>query len=278
MRHAVRPILVLVVTLLALAPGRPAAAQFVGSDPDRQLAPGEPDFTLAALPTTLRMPAGAFAFRLTHRFARPIGLGDAGDFFADFFGLDSAAQVGLELRYGIRPGTQATVHRTNNRTIQFLGQHEILGQDASRPVTIDALVAVEGENNFSESFSTSLGGVLSHRFGERGALYAHPVYVFNATVPAAGATAGDDVLLLGIGGRWRLGGSRAYVVLEAAPRLTGETTGVDHVSVAIERRAGGHVFQFNVSNSFGTTLRQLARGGARRDDWYVGFNLTRKFY
>jgi hypothetical protein len=46
----------------------------------------------------------------------------------------------------------------------------------------------------------------------------------------------------------------------------------------LEQRAGGHVFQLNFSNGFGTTLAQVARGGSRRDDWYLGFNLSRKFY
>ena len=40
---------------------------------------------------------------------------------------------------------------------------------------------------------------------------------------------------------------------------------------------GGHAFQLNVSNSFGTTLGQLARGGAP-GGWYIGFNIARKFY
>ena len=36
-------------------------------------------FNLAALPTTLRMPAGKWAFRVTHRFTRNLGDGDFGD-------------------------------------------------------------------------------------------------------------------------------------------------------------------------------------------------------
>ena len=38
------------------------------------------------------------------------------------------------------------------------------------------------------------------------------------------------------------------------------------------------MFQFNVSNGFGTTLGQLAAGGISNDDWYIGFNLSRKFF
>ena len=57
-----------------------------------------------------------------------------------------------------------------------------------------------------------------------------------------------------------------------------EKQGVTMISFGLEQRAGGHLFQLNFSNGFGTTLAQVARGGSRRDDWYLGFNLSRKFY
>jgi hypothetical protein len=51
------------------------------------------------------------------------------------------------------------------------------------------------------------------------------------------------------------------------------------VSFAIEGRAGGHLFQINVSNGWGTTFGQLAsRGGITNDNWYIGFNIARKFF
>ena len=46
--------------------------------------------------------------------------------------------------------------------------------------------------------------------------------------------------------------------------------GVDQASVALEKRVGGHVFQVNFSNAFGTTMGQIARGGFNSDDWYLG--------
>ena len=46
----------------------------------------EPDFTLIALPTSLRVPKYKGAFRVTHRFTRPLN-DDFGDVAADFFGM-----------------------------------------------------------------------------------------------------------------------------------------------------------------------------------------------
>src|SRR5687768_7431088 len=84
----------------------PAAPQPERADPDVRVDPMQPDFTLGALPTTLRMPRGKWAFRVTHRFTRDLGQGDVGDLFSDLFGLDGGSQVGLELRFGLAPGTQ----------------------------------------------------------------------------------------------------------------------------------------------------------------------------
>lgn len=266
----------------------PVAPDDQALDEDLRVVPAEPDFALATLPTTLRVPAGRYVFRLTHRFARPIGDGNAGDFFSDLFGLDSGAQIGFELRYGLRPGTQVLLHRTSDRTIQFLGQHELLRQTPDQDFTVQAVVGLEGRNNFGLSdeiaiadgdvFSAALGVVVSHRFDTRGAVYAQPLVVLNANVDPARATTDEHTLLLGLGARWQLGDSRTYVLVEVAPRLFGYDAGVDHISLAIEKRYGGHVFQFNVSNSLATTLGQLSRGGTTNDNWYIGFNLTRKFY
>lgn len=246
-------------------------------DPDLQLVPAEPDFTLATLPSTLRMPKGKFAFRLTHRFTRPIAEGDFGDFVADFFGFDSSAKVGFELRYGLMPGTQATVHRTSDRTIQFMGQHQLVGQSDTRGFSLDAIGAVEGGNNFSEEFGGTIGAVLSRRFGDKGAAYVQPYAVFNSNNDADPEDDSDNTMMLGLGGRWRVGSSRMYFVGEVVPRLAGFTPGVEHASFGFEARAGGHLFQFNVSNSLATTFGQVARSGPR-NDWYIGFNLTRKFF
>ena len=37
-------------------------------------------------------------------------------------------------------------------------------------------------------------------------------------------------------------------------------------------------FQLNFSNAFGTTFGQIARGGPQENDWFMGFNISRKFF
>jgi hypothetical protein len=247
-------------------------------DPDRALVPSEPDFALAALPTTLRLARGKFVFRLTHRFTEPITEGSVGDFFANFFGLDSAARIGLEVRYGVLPGLQVVAHRTNDRSVQLVGQYQILGESIGDDVSIDVVAGADGQNNFSETFAGLVGAVVSKRLGSHGAIYVHPVFVLGSNPDPLASGDDESTAFVGVGARLRFGQTRGYVVVEAAPRVSGHRPGLDHVSVALEKRAGGHVFQINLSNGTATTLRQIALGSPSPSEWYIGFNLTRKFY
>ena len=261
-----------------LGGARPAYAQDP-PDPDRAVDPGQPDFTLSALPTTMRMPKGTFGFRLTHRFTRPIDEGTVGDFFRDLFGFDSSSRIGLELRYGLIPGTQLAIFRTNDRAIQLSAQQSVLQQTEKRWIALDAIVAVDGADNFTEDYAGSVGAVVSHVFAKKAAVYVNPFYVWNVTEGGPPANGGPDwSMCLGLGIRYRIGESKVYLVAEAAPQLGGLKDGVDHVTFGLERRAGAHMFQFTVSNNLGTSMRQVARGGVNSGDWYVGFNLTRRFY
>jgi hypothetical protein len=266
--------LLLCPSLAAAQAPPPASPPPLRSDPDVRVNPLQPDFNLAALPTTLRMPSRKWGFRVTHRFTRPLGQGDFGDLASDFFGFDSGAQIGLEVRYGLLPGTQVGVHRTSDRTIEIFTQHNFLNERGGKPVGLDAIVSVEGGNNFREHYRTAVGAIVSREFARHVALYAEPIFVANTNPLETGA---NDTMMLGLGGRLRVRPA-TYLVAEITPRLGGYDPGVSQVSFGLEGRAGGHLFQLNVSNGFGTTLGQVARGGINNNDWYIGFNIGRKFF
>jgi hypothetical protein len=244
------------------------------SDPDVRVDPLQPDFTLAALPTTLRMPARKWSFRVTHRFTRDLGRGDFGDLASDLFGIDGGAQIGLEVRYGLLPGTQIGIHRTSDREIELFAQHNFLNERDGGAVGLDALVTLEGDDNLSEHHQSALGIALSKNVGRRAALYVEPMVVLNSNLFDVGD---EHTGMIGLGGRLRVRPSM-YLLAEYTPRFAGYKPFADQISFAFEARAGGHLFQINVSNGFGTTLGQLARGGVDYDQWYLGFNLSRKFF
>jgi len=263
----------------APAPAQPPSstqAPPVASNPDVRLDPLQPDFALAALPTTLRLPQHKLAFRVTHRFTRSLGEGDAGDLLDNFFGFDSAALIGLELRYGLLPGTQVGIHRTSDKTIEIFGQQNLWQQKPDgHPLGIDVIATYEGLNNMKDQKMGALGVLLSRKVAKVAAVYAEPMVVLN-TNPSE--TGDQNTAMIGLGARVRIRPT-TYLVGEITPRFSGYRPNVNQASFGLEARAGGHTFQVNFSNGFGTTLGQIAsRGGTSNDSWYIGFNISRKFF
>jgi Membrane bound beta barrel domain (DUF5777) len=254
-----------------------ASVVFAQDDDDAVLKLAEPDYTLISLPTALRLPKFKSAFRVTHRFLRPLGGGNFGDLAADLFGLDSGAQIGLEYRFGIVPGGEIGIHRTSDRTIEFFGQYGILRQGQRSPIEVAVLASMDGTNNFKDSYSPALGAIVSRRVGDRAAFYVEPIYVNNSNPLPKQLVDHNDTFMVGLAGRVRLRPT-VYVTVEASPRVSGFRPGVNHRGFAIEKRAGGHLFQLNFSDSFSTTMGQIARGGPEAKDWYMGFNISRKFF
>jgi hypothetical protein len=244
---------------------------------DAVLDRAQPDFTIVNLPTSLRLPKYKSAFRVTHRFTRALGQGDFGDLLEDFFGFDSGALIGLEYRFAPMTGAQVGILRTSDRTIEFFGQYSVKTQSESFPLGLAANVSIDGTNNFRDSYSPAVGLVVSRTIGTHAALYAEPIWVNNSNPLPSELIDDNDTFLIGVGGRVRVHGS-TYVVFEVVPRVAGYDPGSNAISFGLEKRAGGHSFQINFSNSFGTTIGQLARGGLNNDDWYIGFNISRKFF
>jgi Membrane bound beta barrel domain (DUF5777) len=265
--------------LLALLLGAGLALPAHATD-DFEPDPAEPDFTVVNLPTTLRLPEHALAFQLTHRFGRGLGGGSFGDLAGDFFGFDGGAQVGIGLRFAPFSGSQLAVYRTSDKTLELSLSQSLLQERSGKPLSLALVAGVEGLDNFGQDYSPSVALVISKRLGSKSALYAVPRFVSNTNILPQDAGLANDTLVLGLGARI---GLRAGVALvgEASPRLAGYAGGANgamHLTFGLEKQVGGHAFQINVSNDLGTTPAQVARGRTGRDDWFIGFNLSRKFY
>jgi hypothetical protein len=272
------------LSLAVLATILLARPSFAQQPDDGALKLAEPDFTLIGLPTALRLPKFGSAFRVTHRFTRALGSGDFGDLAADLFGLDSGAQIGLEYRFGIIPNGQIGLHRTSDRTTEFFAQYGVMRQGPGRPLEVMALATIEGGNNFKDAKSPALGAIVSRRVGEVAAFYVEPIWVNNSNPLPKEVVDHNDTFMVGVAARVRIRPT-VYLVGEVSPRVAGYKQGVTHGGFAIEKRAGGHQFQLNFSDAFGTTMGQIARGGpagtnadGSGHNWYMGFNISRKFF
>jgi len=170
-------------------------------------------------------------------------------------------------------GLQVGILRTSDRTINLFTHYSLFRRGLH---AVDVVASVDGTDNFTDSYSPSVGLLLSRELGRSGALYVHPLYVNNANLLPAGDGVDNDTLSIGLGGRLRIRPT-VYLVGEFVPRV-GYDPGVHYGTFGIEKRSGGHVFQLNFSNGLANTPGQLARGGTGREDWYLGFNISRKFF
>jgi hypothetical protein len=293
--RAFRPLpLTLAAFLLSAGPSLAQTAQAPAPDPVPSSAPipSQIDLNLINLPTTMSIARHKGYFRLTHRFASDLRRGSFGQNAADLFTLDKGAIIGLEYRFAITGNLQAGIHRSLlSKTIQTFARWDALRQGGALPVSVSVTGSYEGLNNLRERRQPGVAVTVSRTFGDRLALYATPGFVADthAVDFIAGHEDHDDDLGLeedehanhndtwfaGIGGRLRFSQS-GYITGEYTPRLHGYDPNRGEWGIGVEKRTGGHTLQLNVTNSFGTTFGQLARGGSPHDI-YLGFNITRRF-
>lgn len=266
----------LLACVLAFVPS--VQAQTTTPDSPVLAAPAEIDLYLINLPTTLSLKPHKGYFRLTHRFARDLRRGTFGDLASSLFSLDDGAVIGLEYRYAITSRLQAGVARTLlSKTIVTSAKWDAVRQGGTRPVSLSVGASYEGLNNLRDHQQPGISAIVSRTFGDTLALYASPTFVSNTRaadeVPRASDSA--DTWFAGLGARFRFS-KGGYLVGEYSPRIAGYNPNRPVWGVGIEKRTGGHTLQLNVTNSFGTTPGQIARGGSPHDV-YFGFNITRKF-
>ena len=119
--------------------------------------------------------------------------------------------------------------------------------------------------------------MISRTVAEHAAFYLQPIWVNNSNLLPSEVVDDNDTFLIGVGASLRVRPT-VYLVLEGAPRVSGNDPGSTQMGVGLEKRSGGHMFQLTFSNGFGTTFGQVARGASNTDDWHLGFSISRKFY
>ena len=234
------------------------AASVVQQDDEAVLDLAEPDFVVVNLPTTLRLPRFKSNFRLTHRFAGNLRNGSFSQQAGNLFGIDQGAIIGFEYRFAVATHAQAAFYRSGfDKTIQLYGKYDALQQRRSMPVSISALISIEGTDNFKDKYAPAIGAAISRQVGTRLAGYITPMWVHNTTAsldaiahdhgggtpaePAGETHVHRDTTYVGLGARVRFGAS-AYVAAEVAVRAQGYAPDQPGYCVIIEKRVGAHMF------------------------------------
>jgi hypothetical protein len=271
-----------------------APAASVGQhDDEAALNLAEPDFVVVNLPTTLRLPRYKSNFRITHRFAGNLRNGSLSQEASNLFGIDQGAIIGFEYRVAVATHVQTAFYRSSfDKTIQLYGKYDALRQGQAMPTSISPVVSIEGADNFQEKYAPAVGATISRQVGTRLAGYVTPVWAHNTnasldaiehdhdggshTESSVQSHVNRNTAYIGLGGRLRLGSS-IYVAGEIAVRIQGYAPDQPGYGVSIEKRVGAHMFSLTFTNTFATTVGQLARGGAA-NSLFLGFNLGRKFF
>jgi len=280
-------------TALPTKPGGPAhgpalsSAAETGRDAgqaSKPKAPAQPAFwgtRLVNLPTTTTLSQGEFLFRVSHRFQPPVSSG-----WDSFYGFDGPAYILLSFGYGITDNLMVTVGRSKlYQEWGFGAGWAILeqGEKSSLPFSATfhaggSLVSMDKPRgaNWSGRFRFNALLSLSHQLNDRLSFLLVPAFSSNTNFWQPDS---EGTFALGIGGRCRVIDDISLIA-EWVPALAGYKDKFSTWGLGLEKKIGGHVFQFFITDSIGLLVSQYLTGGDLRlgdGDFRVGFNIFRSF-
>ena len=261
------------------------------------------DYYLVNLPTNRVRPPRSLHLRFTHRFDDPTfkGTGRLGNLFGfDSFSISSfGVEVGLLQRISFVTYRSPIPRRLGGPTIEMGPVFHLLQQDQRVPVSLSFRATVEGQQNFSERFTTNLVPVVSRSIGNVAELFVVPTFnlgvprrTLNSVLPPGefgrdpplgkdrDLTPGelrDHMVSVGLGASIRIR-PRTALIVEWRPWVAGFRRLVSRNTFAfgIQRSTNRHVFGLTFSNTVSsTTTRSLTDG---LDDLRIGFNLYRRLW
>lgn len=242
---------------------------------------------------------GALEFRIAHRFG-PVNGGAY-----QLFGLDQAT-MRMSLEYGFNKFITAGFGRsTFEKTYDFYAKGKILRQQkGEKNIPFSLLyytsMAINGlkwqnvdrENLFASRIAYVHQIIIGSKVSDAFSFQLSPTLIHKNLVPEVNDQNGDGFLgqnnfyALGIAGRYKLT-SRFAITSEYVLRMppANENSRVydpfyNSFSVGVDLETGGHVFQFQLTNSLGMfdrafimeTSQSWSNGGV-----HFGFNITREF-
>jgi len=257
-----------------------------------------PDDYVYSLPTGRGLPRRALYVNFTHRFAyNPAFSGRAlGDML---LGLDGFAISSFGFRYGVTDKLSVSAYRSPTaigRPIELMAAYQLSGELNGQPLNTTLRVSVDGQDDFTQNFTTNFEAIVSRSVSERAQLYFAPTFSLKnrrliskpgALEDAPPNLPGINSFSLGVGGAWDIRPTVALVA-EVIPTLYhGRELGIHRpaYSFGIQKRVRGHAFTLGFSNSPGTVVAQRAGTRAtflnnesadKPSGLFIGFNLMRR--
>ena len=223
-------------------------------------------------------------FRISHRF------GDFNSGANNAFGLDGPACIRLGLEYSFEGRFMFGIGRTSyEKKLDGFLKYRLLRQTTnnSMPLSVTLVssmfyTTVKGQPKYGydvNRLSYAHQIIIGRKFSERLSLQMAPIMVHYNIVDSLGDK--NDMFGIQFAGRYKYT-KRSAITVEYAVR-TSKYTNVkyyDSAAIGIEIETGGHVFQMQLTNSFGLVEDQFIphtssnwlNGGIK-----LGFNISRVF-
>lgn len=259
-----------------------------------------PDDVVFTLPTGRPIAKHGLYVDFAHRFP----------FFATFsdpatggalLGLDSSALPSFGFTYGVTNRLSLSIYREPTligRSIQLLGQYNVLEEEKGNPFNMSVGLAIQGQNDFSKNYTESLEGILSKSITSRAQFYLVPTLSLNnrplQIVPTFFSSdirdfPGYTTFSLGAGLSVNIRPSVALVAEVIPTLVNGRPMGIHRpaYSFGIKKILWRHAFTFGWTTSPGVTVAE--RAGTRASylgvpnadtpsGLFVGFDLMRRLY
>jgi len=253
-----------------------------GSAPSAETGSEGPPFwglSLINLPTSETPEPGRFYFRLSHRFYSSLRGG-----LDSLFGLDEPSAVWIGFGYGLTERISLSLGRTNQaKELETAVRWKFLDQgdfpfEASLQAGIGWTTEKTADRKRTDSrhFKLNLQLSLVKRLTERLSVLVVPSL---STHTNDWVEEPENTFAVGFGGRFLILEGLSLIG-EWTPVLAGYAAASNGWGFGIEKKIGGHVFQFFVANSFGLTPDLYLPGGDLRlgdGDLRFGFNIYRTF-
>jgi hypothetical protein len=236
---------------------------------------------LVNLPTTTTLGRGEFLFRISHRFQPPVSSG-----WDSFFGFDGPAFILFSLGYGITDSLTLSLGRSKLYQEWDLSvDWSLLEQGESRSLPFSAALHLGGSlvsqdepqgAEWSGRFRLSALLSLAHQLNDRFSFLLVPGFSSNSNFWEPSS---EGTFALGLGGRFMFLDDLSLIA-EWIPSLAGYKDFCSGWGFGLEKKIGGHVFQFFVTDSIGLTASQFLPGGDLKlgeGDFRFGFNIFRTF-
>lgn len=258
-----------------------AAGQAAGSPATSFSKPAFWGTRLVNLPTTTTLSEGEFLFRISHRFQPAVSSG-----WDSFFGFDGPAFILFSLGYGITDSLTATVGRSKlYQEWELNVDWTLLEQGKGKTIPFSATLHLGGGiisqdqpqgAEWAGRFRFNALLSVAHQLNDRFSFLFVPAYSSNSNFWEPSS---DGTFSLGIGGRFMLLNDLSLIA-EWIPRLAGYKDIYSGWGFGVEKKIGGHVFQFFITDSIGLTPAQFLPGGDLKlgeGDFRFGFNIFRTF-